>query len=81
MYEGLTKEVASEIMQYLNVHPTASDTSNGIACWWIHRQRYLQGMDKVKDALDYLEAKGLVRRRLNLDGHVVYSASIARDKV
>jgi len=78
MYEALTKEVASEIMLYLEAHPTASDTPDGIANWWIHRQRYLLGLEKVKEALKYLEEKGLVSRQLNLDGHLVYSANTER---
>lgn len=75
MYEELTKEVANEIMQYLEAHPTACDTPDGIANWWLHRQRIMQGKEKIKEALDYLEVKGMVRRQRNLDGHVVYSAN------
>lgn len=78
MQEVLTKEVANEIMQYLKIHPAASDTPDGIANWWIHHQRYLLGLEKVKEALNYLEEKGLVRRQLNLDGRLVYSANTDR---
>ena len=79
MHKALTNEVASEIMLYLEAHPTASDTPDGIAYWWIYRQRYLLGLEKVIEALKYLEEMGLVSRKLNLDGQLVYSANTERN--
>lgn len=80
MKEQLTKEIANEIMQYLEAHPAASDTPDGIANWWMLRQRYLRGLEKVNEALEYLVAEGLVSKRLNPDGHIVYSANAERNQ-
>lgn len=80
MHEVLPEEIAEEIMHYLEAHPSACDTSDGIADWWIRRQRYLLGLEKVQDALNYLEQKGLVKRRVNPDGSVVYSAKTKREE-
>ena len=78
MEEELTKEIADEIMQYLEAHPTASDTPDGIANWWVLHQRYLRGLEKVNEALDYLVAKGMISKRHNSDGQVVFSANTER---
>jgi hypothetical protein len=63
--EGHDPEVialASEIERYLEEHPEAADTKEHIARWWILRQRIEAGLALTQEALDYLEANGVVER-------------------
>ena len=58
------KELADAIMAYLTEHPDAADTLEGIAEWWLMRQRVRVEVDSLQNALDqltetgYLEASG-----------------------
>lgn len=65
-------EVAEAILRYLDDHPDAADTVDGIAQWWIpaHCRADRQS---VQSALTRLEALGAVRRRTLTDRHVLYS--------
>lgn len=54
--------LASEIERYLKEHPGAADTKEHIARWWILRQRIEAALALTQEALDYLEANGVVER-------------------
>jgi Mn-dependent DtxR family transcriptional regulator len=54
--------VAFEIERYLNEHPQAADMMENIARWWILRQRIEAGLSVTQQALDHLEAQGIVER-------------------
>lgn len=77
--EDPVEEVEEEILDYLRDHPRAADTLDGVVHWWLLHQRYLRGLESVERALDELVARGLVERRTNLDGSVVYAAAPRRD--
>jgi hypothetical protein len=49
------QKVALAIMAYYRTHPKASDTSEGIADWWVRKDR-----EVVKQALDLLVKQKLV---------------------
>lgn len=51
---------ASQILSYLTRHPGATDTLEGIAEWWILRERIEQGVEETAHALDFLVAQDLV---------------------
>lgn len=68
-----SNQIAQEIMDYLNAHPNVCDTSDGIAHWWIHRQRLYWGLEQVQQALDQLENQGLINRKVCVGGSVIYS--------
>lgn len=65
-------EVVDAILRYLNSHPDAADTSEGIAKWWLPAELRVDA-ETVHSALARLEAQRLVHRRNNADQHVVYS--------
>ncbi len=65
-------EVAEQILRYLEANPKASDTLEGVAKWWLMRQRLTESMELVREALQVLEDKGLVVERRNVDGGLVY---------
>jgi len=54
------QQVARQILIYLDRHPNAADTLEGIARWWIREQAIWIGVSEVNEALVWL----VKRRRL-----------------
>ena len=50
------------LLGYLQEHPNAMDTLTGIADWWLPRYHVQVGVEQVAEALQTLEASGLVER-------------------
>ena len=65
--------VAREIRHYLERHPEAADTVEGIARWWLMQQRFQQALGTVQQALDRLVAAGVVKKFITAEGKTVYS--------
>lgn len=57
---GSEQEMAEAILSYLKEHPEASDTLEGIAEWWIMRQRVRVEVDTLKRVLCQLTEGGLL---------------------
>ena len=55
-------DLARAIEHYLEAHPAAADTSEGIARWWLERQRVEHALSQVDEALDLLLRGGRVTR-------------------
>ncbi len=51
---------AREIEQYLMAHPRAADSLEGIAIWWIGRQRIHEELAIVRAALAELVQAGII---------------------
>lgn len=64
--------VAEQILRYLEANPKASDTLEGVAQWWLMRQRLTESIVLVQGALKILEDKGLIVERRNVDGGLLY---------
>ncbi|MCE3253359.1 MAG: hypothetical protein K0Q67_2379 [Cellvibrio sp.] len=73
------RALADEIAAYLREREQVADTLEGIARWWIMRQRLQEGERKVSQAMDYLCARGLVEMRKLPDGRVLYTSSTQTD--
>lgn len=59
------QSVANEISKYINKRPNAAETAEGVANWWISRQRIEESVEIVENALEYLVAqRTLVKRNL-----------------
>ncbi len=69
--EHLT-EIVDAILRYLDSHPDAADTVEGIAKWWLP-DGWCADTRSVQLALTRMEAQGLVHRRIHTDRHVLYS--------
>jgi hypothetical protein len=54
------REMAEAILSYLTEHPEASDTLEGIAEWWIMRQRVRVEVVTLKRVLCHLTDGGLL---------------------
>ena len=57
MPDPSTRRVAIAILHYLRDHPTAKDTAEGIAKWWVSEDR-----GAVENALALLVKEGVVAR-------------------
>ena len=56
------QEMAETILSYLNEHAEASDTLEGIAEWWIRRERIRVEVDSLRKVLGQLTQNGLLER-------------------
>jgi hypothetical protein len=54
--------VCDAVLGYLQEHPHAMDTLDGIADWWLPRHWVRVEVDRVAEALRILEERGLVER-------------------
>ncbi len=70
--ESRIAQLRDEILKYLRAHPRAADTVEGIANWWLPRQRYEEDIQKVEQALDELSERGLVAKTTLADGTILY---------
>ena len=52
--------VASAIKRYLEDHPHAADTIEGVAQWWLRSTHRDIPVAVVQQALDYLVSKGII---------------------
>ena len=59
--------VAHAILRYLLCHPGAGDTQEGIASWWLRKQRIEEEVPRVIRALEFLETCGLIVQRTGPD--------------
>lgn len=65
--------IAEELRHYIKTHPRAADSLEGVAKWWLARQRYEQAVEKVERALDYLVAQGDLSKHISSSGGAVYT--------
>jgi hypothetical protein len=65
-------EIAERIERYLDEHPHAADSVEGIAHWWLTRQRYEGVVRVVEQALEILVRRGSITPRLLRDGQTLY---------
>ena len=54
------EEVEQAVLDYLRAHPNAGDTLEGIAGWWMARQRVEIAVQVVARALTRLLQRGLI---------------------
>lgn len=66
------KQIAHEILAYLTDHPDSRDTLEGIAQWWLLEQEIKCQIDKIRNALTDLVAKGLVLEYKSADSKIHY---------
>jgi len=63
---------ADEILAYLDAHPQAADSLEGIVLWWLPRQRFVEARARIQESLEQLVDRGLVERTHLPDGTVLY---------
>jgi hypothetical protein len=68
-FDDAVREARERIQQYIEAHPEAADTAEGIATWW------LSGLPApaVQAALDDLVRRGVMQRHVTAGGRQRYS--------
>jgi Fe2+ or Zn2+ uptake regulation protein len=61
-----------EILHYLQTHPDAGDTAEGIAEWWLTECDAGESKVLVEQALHLLVKQGLLERHIIAEGTVLY---------
>lgn len=74
--DELVNSIANEILDYLELHPNSVDNIDGIAKWWLKRQRYEEALTNVQLAVGLLLAEGKMEKIVISQGNVIYSARI-----
>lgn len=64
--------VAREIRHYLDAHPEAADTIDGVMQWWLSPATATASPETVRRALDRLVAAEEIVSRVLVDGAIVY---------
>lgn len=73
-FPPMLKTTADEIVRYLEAHPLATDTAEGVAQWWLTGGEAALPPTLVRAALESLADAGIVSRRTLPDGTVMYGA-------
>jgi hypothetical protein len=73
--DPLVDELAAEICAYLQAHPDAADTLDGVVQWWIAHERFLRGITAAARALERLVEEGRVEQISTADGRTVFRAA------
>ena len=64
-------QIQAAVLGYLERHPNAADTVEGVACWWLPEgQRWDQAT--ITQALEGLAQAGQIQCRVNGDNHTIY---------
>lgn len=66
------EQTAALIKDYLRNRSEALETVEGIARWWLSRQRFDDSIKVVQQALDLLIAQGAVERLAIAGGQALY---------
>lgn len=78
LQQGQVEEVAGVICRYLSSRPNATETVEGVAKWWMVRQRYEDSVHLVQSALELLVEHGDVEKVSVAGGKVMYRKSRAK---
>lgn len=72
----LPKIVADEIASYLDQHPDAADTEEGIQRWWLANAGVTPSLQTVRLALEDLRRRGLVTTTTVIGGRLVHRRKV-----
>lgn len=67
------ERLAHQITDYLEVHPDAADTIEGVIQWWLPPLAAGVSVATVQRALDELVSRGRIVRRVLVDGAVIFA--------
>jgi hypothetical protein len=67
------REIEQAVIAYLNNHPQAADTLDGIVAWWLPRQRYETARERIASVVDGLVDAGVLRCKALPDGGGLYA--------
>lgn len=64
--------LSQRILQYLEKHPQAGDTLEGIVTWWLEQDRIDHLVNEVAEALRSLAHKGAIQTHTSQSGTTIY---------
>lgn len=64
--------IARQILNYLEEHPSASDTLEGISTWWVQQQQLNESINAVQGALQKLKEQGIIKEQKTPGGRTLY---------
>jgi hypothetical protein len=67
--------IAQEIERYLEQHPNAADSAEGIQRWWLSKALAATQFADVQAACERLVRGGLLRKEVVPDGRAIYRAT------
>lgn len=67
-----------EVVHYLELHPNAADTLNGILKWWCKRQSIDQDAEMLQTILDELVNQNKLVKIVNQSGEAIYKRAIGK---
>ena len=70
---GLVETVATAIVDYVQAHPLAADSADGVARWWLGPPHSNVTVEQVERALNLLVSRRALRRLRLMDGSILYS--------
>lgn len=71
-YEESVQRISEEIQQYLQDHPNAADTLQGITKWWLANAPVPMPVDHVEKALEWLICHQIIAKGSLPDGGAVF---------
>jgi hypothetical protein len=80
MPDDEVRDIADAVSRYLELHPGAADTPEGIVRWWLPRLCFDETIANVQRALEWLVDQGVVAKSQMPDGRYVYARSHGRSK-
>lgn len=69
-------EIETAVLAYLDRHPNAADTLDGIANWWLPQQRYITAQVRIQAVLQKLVSRGVLQLRRLPDGAALYTRAV-----
>ena len=73
-------EVDRAVLAYLEAHPNAADTLEGITAWWLEQRRIRYGVEIVSGALERLISNGAVEKlRRRDEASTLFRLTISHD--
>jgi hypothetical protein len=73
-------EVDRAVLAYLEAHPSAADTLEGITAWWLEQRRIRYGVEIVSGALERLISNGTVEKlRRRDEASTLFRLTISHD--
>lgn len=75
MTEHQQQVLQQQILDYLDAHPGAGDTIDGVLQWWLAQAPSVQ-QEQVEALLLTMVAQGLLRAHLLPDGRLMFARAI-----
>jgi hypothetical protein len=70
---GRVEAIAVAILDHMRTRPSAADSADGVARWWLGLEPASATLEQVERALDLLVARHAIHRLKLMDGTLLYS--------